>query len=399
MTDTQEIIETTFQGPIVQAVHSEESTNNQDVDMYRPIYPRTLRGAPGSDSFQRVLRTVKSVRSMMLNDDIRQLDPSGLRTDPVLALIKVAHVDTKALLECLEWLLDEISRDSLDDYLMNKSLQDWRRIMNDFSSALPAVGNSLQAFVNFIYGDDPPDDVSEIVRDLDIRLERSIGKLKEAHNALRSDLAIMESRRSIAEAETVTKLTELAFAFIPLTFASSLYSMQLVELSGGVHVGTFIATAILVATFCYGTRIIIRSSAIAESKRRALETFWATGKLRPGSKIPTRKLIQLTGQELWKSGESIIGILIFIFMITLVVLPIVFMWTTTKLDSSWSVMMTLVLLPCGGMVAWVWTSNFMSTSHYARLPLSFRAAMWFSHLKLRRRKDRRTTSEESIDSA
>jgi hypothetical protein len=298
-------------------------------------------------------------------------------------LIKVLHIDSKALLECLEWILDEISQDSLDDYLMNKHLQDWRRMMNEFSSALPSVGNSLQAFVHFVYQNNPPDEVASMVSDLDVRIRRSIAKLKEAHNALRSDLAIMESRRSIAEAETVTKLTELAFAFIPLTFAASIFGMQLHELENRVHVSTFIVTALLIAILCYGARIVIRSSLIAESKRQALETFWSTGNLRPGSKIPTRKLIELTAKELWKNGRPFLGFSIFVFIMALTAVPLAFMWSTSGMDVSWKIMITLVLLPLGATVAWVCTSSFVSHSHYANLPLAFRVAIWLSHVKLR----------------
>ena len=390
MIDKQDITETLFTGPIIHAGQSKRTTHSQAVQMYRPIYPRQSPSSSDDgdtvfeSSLAYVLPTAAAVSSKMNAEPNPALLDSGIRTDPIVALIKVLHIDSNALLECLEWILDEISQDSLDDYLMNKHLQDWRKMMNDFSSALPSLGNSLQAFVHFVYQGKPPKEVASIVKDLDKRIRRSIEKLKEAHNALRSDLAIMESRRSIAEAETVTKLTELAFAFIPLTFAASIFGMQLHELENRVPVSTFIVTAVLIAILCYGARILIRSSLIAESKRQALETFWATGNLKPGSKIPTRKLIELTAKELWKNGGPFLGFSIFVLTMALTAIPVAFMWSTSGMDVSWNVMMTLVLLPVGAMVAWVCTSSFMSHSHYANLPLAFRVAMWLSHLNQRR---------------
>ena len=43
-------------------------------------------------------------------------------------------------------------------------------------------------------------------------------------------MSLLESKRDIEEAEGVSRLTELAFFFIPTTFAASLFSMQVWEL-------------------------------------------------------------------------------------------------------------------------------------------------------------------------
>lgn len=47
----------------------------------------------------------------------------------------------------------------------------------------------------------------------------------KTNNSLVANLSIHESRGGIAEAEGVTKLTELAFLFLPLTFSASIFSM------------------------------------------------------------------------------------------------------------------------------------------------------------------------------
>lgn len=63
------------------------------------------------------------------------------------------------------------------------------------------------------------------------------------------------------EAESVSKLTKLAFIFILLSFAASLFSMQ-VDVShsaDGVPLKHFLITAISLIAFAYATRLAARS--------------------------------------------------------------------------------------------------------------------------------------------
>lgn len=76
---------------------------------------------------------------------------------------------------------------------------------------------------------------------------------------LRSEIALLDSSRSIAEAQTVAKLTELAFAFIPLTFACSIFSMQVTELRNGVP---FLVTAEDLGMFAYVVRLVLQSKTL-----------------------------------------------------------------------------------------------------------------------------------------
>ena len=59
--------------------------------------------------------------------------------------------------------------------------------------------------------------------------------------------SIEESKRSIEEATSVKRLTQLAFVFIPLSFVTSVFGMNVQEISGtGVKIWIFIVTAIVV---------------------------------------------------------------------------------------------------------------------------------------------------------
>ena len=63
----------------------------------------------------------------------------------------------------------------------------------------------------------------------DLKNTRAV--VEHTNEFLRNTVSLLESRRAIAEAESVTKLTELAFFFIPLSFAASFFSMPL-DVSG-----------------------------------------------------------------------------------------------------------------------------------------------------------------------
>ena len=59
--------------------------------------------------------------------------------------------------------------------------------------------------------------------------------------------SIAESRRSIEEAVSVKRLTQLAFIFLPLSFVPSLYGMNVQEISGnGIRLWIAIVTAVCV---------------------------------------------------------------------------------------------------------------------------------------------------------
>ena len=58
--------------------------------------------------------------------------------------------------------------------------------------------------------------------------DEALARLNSTFQAVMSTMSIVESQKAISEAETVSKLTSLAFFFIPLSFIASLFSMNLV---------------------------------------------------------------------------------------------------------------------------------------------------------------------------
>jgi Mg2+ and Co2+ transporter CorA len=88
----------------------------------------------------------------------------------------------------------------------------------------------------------------------------SLQRLQTFSMSLTSNITLLDSRRSIAEAQNVTQLTELAFLFIPLTFTATLLGMQIDQFENRVPLSTSIILGVSVTRFSYGVRLMIRSS-------------------------------------------------------------------------------------------------------------------------------------------
>lgn len=86
--------------------------------------------------------------------------------------------------------------------------------------------------------------------------------------SLLTTMSLVESKRGIAEAESVTRLTELAFFFIPLTFSATVFSMQVKELNASVTpISTFIILAASITIGSYAQRLAMHNAWIWKRMR------------------------------------------------------------------------------------------------------------------------------------
>lgn len=260
---------------------------------------------------------------------IQNVDHSAIRTshsgglhDPITVLLRIAEHDTRTFLRSLEWALDDICNDSLDEFLLTHRLSYWRELMNEFEKEVPEISTRLEHFVRSVFGsdDDPslPDEVKNIVRAVNQDVARVKTRLDEAYADLRVDMQFNESRRSLNETQSVTRLTELAFAFIPLSFCASLFSMSIQELDSGVPVWIFIVTAIAMVTLAYSVRILLGNELLVNNSRRSFAHFWKSIK-----DVETVTSLAMTAP---------------------VVIPVVFMWTSTNMGRGFKTIVTLLLL-------------------------------------------------------
>jgi hypothetical protein len=329
---------------------------------------------------------------------------TGPSTNPIFDLLQVFRVDTMAFLDILYSCLQEIGKDSLDDYLMYKHIFHWRTLMNEFQVQVPEIRRDLDSFVKFAYGreDDLPERVKRLLLEVNDSLDSFGTQMDAAYTALRADLSILESKRSLSEAENVTKLTELAFAFIPLTFACSFLALPLVPFPDKLPLKTFIVTAVILASLSYSVRLIIRSNLIELNRRRALEIFWTKADLKPGSKIPAHSLIFLTTKEIWKHRGPALTFSVFIMIFSISVVPIAFLWAKTRLDVGLNVVVTLLVIPFGFAVAWYFTSSAIDATERGErmtsktsIPIWYRTGIWVARHIPRRKPRGEARQEES----
>jgi hypothetical protein len=148
------------------------------------------------------------------------------------------------------------------------------------------------------------------------------------------------------EAKTVTKLTELAFLFIPLSFTCSLFSMSIRELNDGVPVWTFVVTALGLAILSYAMRLILTSDVLAKSVRRAQETVWQSSGVRHGDDVPVTTIVWLITVEIW-TRSFLARFMAYALVTGLLAIPLGLMWRTTKLDIGFNTTITLCLVLSG----------------------------------------------------
>jgi hypothetical protein len=277
---------------------------------------------------------------------------SGSLYDPITTLLRIVEHDTRVFLQSLEWALDDICNDSLDEFLLTRRLSDWRKLMNEFEKEVPAISKRLEHFVRFVFGSSTnpsfPKEVKDIVRTVGENVARVKTRLDEAYDDLRVDMQFNESRRSMNETHTVTRLTELAFVFIPLSFCASLFSMSIRELDDGVPVWIFVVTALTMVALAYGVRILIGSDLLVNSTRRSFERFGALTGVNPSDneRAPMFTIIRFTVQEIWKSTKVFLlaGTAGSLALTVPLVIPIVLMWSYTNMGKGFKTVITLFLL-------------------------------------------------------
>jgi hypothetical protein len=134
-------------------------------------------------------------------------------------LFTIIYNDTQKLLRLIRAALREIDEGTLDDALLQAHLTHWRVLISHVQHELPDTLKSISGFVSFckemhvLYGVTGSQEKDSI----DIRLEclqhdvnDVLRQGADTYKSLLTNISIIDSKRGIAEAEAVTKLTELA---------------------------------------------------------------------------------------------------------------------------------------------------------------------------------------------
>ena len=165
-------------------------------------------------------------------------------------------------------------------------------------------------------------------------------------------MALLDSSRSIAEARMVAKLTELAFAFIPLTFACSIFSMQVTELQNGVPFWTFLVTAVGMGMITYVVRLVLQSNTLSKLRRDATIRMMASESSAGDREITTGKLFKHLIGRVWQHRQPVVTTVVFLTALAIPVIPIAFLWSRNRVDVGFNAMLSVLTLPAGMMLAW-----------------------------------------------
>ena len=284
--------------------------------------------------------TVEAFEKWLASAPASEVDKYKNRLGPGSMIFRIAHQDTVDLLKLMRSAVAKIDRASSDIELQEKALH-WRRRLDEFRALLGNIEASLQSFVDFLHADTSTssndscakldtDPIEYLLHDAITAIEIHKQRITQAYSSLTSKTQISDSHRSIAEAETVTRLTELAFLFIPLSFTTSIFGMQFI--SGSTPATTYIAVALALTSGAYLLRFIIdRTTERRSDLRRSVRNrITAYAKLRADSRIPTatflRWLVHVVKRylrEFWRL--SFLGATILI----MVVIPLPIIWASS----------------------------------------------------------------------
>ena len=271
--------------------------------------------------------TAKSLALWIQHDGRQQNGPT--HGGPLGSLFAIAQRDTLNVLRLMDLALREIGQHILDDTLIQQRLIHWRHLLERFDTELLQLEHSLRRFAKFIEtlklpntSDGANSGTAHLLEDCVAQMSTLGQRTKQSYTSLMANMSIVESKRGIAEAESVTKLTELAFFFIPLTFSASIFSMQVKELnSSSVSLSAFFILAIIITTCSYALRLFIRSASVIRLRRQYMAKIRADAGLPPGASIPTTSFL------IWVWHR--IGLLsaVITVIVALFAVPLAFLWT------------------------------------------------------------------------
>lgn len=342
---------------------------------YHPIKARSSSSAEIGDSF-----TALHIRAYIKSQQVptstldefeyfmqRSSKGKDVEQDPFRALFRVINDDTSSLVDVIRISMKRIREDTLNEGLIEKRVTFWRRLLYRLNFSLAEIDQQLRAFVQFGYKSElRPFNLEhrellskQLAEDSGKTLRRCVELLEKSSSSFLAEMQIVNSERSIAEAESVSKLTELAFVFIPLSFAASVFSMQIHELDGGVSLYIFVTIAIGFVLIAYIVRLSIRSSRLTEYQRNVLETVRDDADLQYNQPIPTHTFLAWSGKAMgraaWKGlkgSTTVIGPLVLtLAVIGALLSPIILLWIR-GISKGFSAVITVLLLLLDGVLVY-----------------------------------------------
>ena len=243
---------------------------------------------------------------------------------PLDLLFNIIKSDTIESLKLIDSALSEINHHMLDDAKLEENLPNWRAMIDRFGSELRQTCQSLITFADFLSqatltSEAATPEAASASTDFlrkDTKLPNVLLRIAvlekrtlTTYKLLTANVSIVESKRGIAEAESVSRLTELAFLFIPLTFSASIFSMQVKELSGdNISIYAFFILGLILVCILYGIRLLIRSGFVIKTKKLLIDQVRTSNSIPLGAPIPARALLFWMWHRFWL--VSVLGALL-----------------------------------------------------------------------------------------
>lgn len=168
-------------------------------------------------------------------------------------LMTMACEDQLDVLYKLIDTLDKIDLKMAEDKVVQEFIRDWRKLFGTWRVHLNHVDrfvSPIQAFKDLIQHrkgcrqipqssltthseikDSPPENPSDLLTErlakVNSKSSYALRRCEATFAALMSTMTIIESQLAIQEASQVSKVTKLAFFFIPLSFVSSVFGMNI----------------------------------------------------------------------------------------------------------------------------------------------------------------------------
>jgi hypothetical protein len=306
------------------------------------------------DQINRTKSTAESLSEYLSLDDDHDRRDISIR-DPLDCLFAIIQSDISNILHLMDLALTEIGQHILDDTLIQERLVHWRHLLDRFDAELSRLEISVRSLAQFLtsftYAPQDPSSVETRLRESISQISGLRQRTKRSNKALMANMSIVESKKGIAEAESVSKLTELAFLFIPLTFSASVFSMQVKELSTTkTPLSAFFILAITITTCSYALRLFIRSKSVVRRRKKLFAQIRKDSGVQPGDPISTRDFVAWFWRRI-----GLITVLITL-LIAVLVTPLIVLWTR-NLNRGYKALLTVLLLIIILITSWVITAT------------------------------------------
>ncbi|KAJ5111416.1 hypothetical protein N7532_001951 [Penicillium argentinense] len=236
-----------------------------------------------------ILETVLSTTSC-LRDYAQRPIPNELLLEECLFHIIVS--DTQGLLYLLHHVRGTIVTAVVPQNAELEDIFALRTFIANIQSQVPDLKSELEQGLGALLELFPADEAHRTASaQVKIQFEHIILDLSRSLDSITGAVQFMESQRAILEAESITRLTELAFFFIPLSFSAALFSMQVRELSQPLPLAYFVAFALSLSATTYTLRLVVRSSWMQRKKQEVLTSVRKHSSLPPSARVANSAVI------------------------------------------------------------------------------------------------------------